>query len=515
MPAGLWRVKYYMEGYNGNKAVYSGEMPVPPVWLDVNRNMLANDSTPTAFVSSEESVILLTFDTPVQFSTLESGVAVTVGGNAVAGSWSVVSGGMGDIYADGITFGADGLPEETPVTGQLVTQVRFAPDSAITGSFTVALSAEVESYGGDAIAPVSLPGSISGGGSGSGSDSGSGGSSSGSGSVSSKADTVTVTASPNGGSYTAFGGDVTLEVGKGSFSAKTGIKLTRGEGNTYGDAYTLAFDVQPKDTVGFTVKLEPAAAMVTDTRKLGLWVKKDGGSEWTFAGGAYNAEDNTLTLLTRMDGEYDVRYNSYTFPDLSKTHWAFDFMDLMASRRIMQGDQMGRANPDRALTRAETAAMLVAVLQSNSLIDRTPEVSDNFTDVDQDDWYYYPLNLAAKRGLIAGYADGSAGALDNITREQLAVMLARAVATDEELAAGGQPDYRDADEISSWAAPFVAVLQEKGFMTGDENGSFNPQAKATRAEAAVLMYRAMEMYGLIYFDPDAPELPCLTCPYSR
>ena len=111
VPAGLWRVKYYMEGYNGSKAVYSGEMPVPPVWLDVNRNMLANDSTPTAAVSSEDGSILVTFDTPVQFSTLESGVTVTVGGNAVAGSWSVVSGGMGDIYADGITFGADGLPE--------------------------------------------------------------------------------------------------------------------------------------------------------------------------------------------------------------------------------------------------------------------------------------------------------------------------------------------------------------------------------------------------------------------
>ncbi len=46
-------------------------------------------------------------------------------------------------------------------------------------------------------------------------------------------------------------------------------------------------------------------------------------------------------------------------------------------------------------------------------------------------------------------------------------------------------------------------------------GNFNPRDKATRAETAVLMYRAMETYGLLYLDKSAPELPCLTCPYSR
>lgn len=527
VPAGLWRVKYYMEGYNGSKAVYSGEMPVPPVWLDVNRNMLANDSTPTAAVSSEDGSILVTFDTPVQWSTVSSGASVTIDGKAAEGEWSILSGGEGDIYADGITFGENGLPADTPVTGQLVTKVRFTPAVRPTtgSSYAVALTGAVESYGGDAMEAATLSGTIVGGSAPSepGGDTGDTGDTGGDtgdtggfgGPAPSVKKTDTVTASPKGGSYTAFGGNVKLTVEGGSFTASTRITLTRSKGAGYGDTYDIVFAVQPRDTVKFTFRLDPDAAKAADPRKLGLWAKKDGSDEWTFAGGAYDPTDNTLTLLTRMDGKYEVRYNSYTFPDLPTEHWAFDFMDVMAARRIMQGNTLGQAEPDRTITRAEAAAMLVNVLQANSLIDRIPEVSDNFTDVDQDDWYYYPLNLAAKRGLIVGYADGSAGALDNITREQLAAMLARAVVSAEELAAVGQPDYKDADRISAWAIPFVAALQEKGLMVGDQNGSFNPQAKATRAEVAALMYRVMELYGLVWFDPEAPELPCLTCPYSR
>ena len=70
VPDGVWRVKYFKEGYNGGEAVYSGEMTVPPVWLDVNRNM-TDPGEFSAEAAAGDTGVTLRFTKPVLTADLE------------------------------------------------------------------------------------------------------------------------------------------------------------------------------------------------------------------------------------------------------------------------------------------------------------------------------------------------------------------------------------------------------------------------------------------------------------
>ncbi|MBR4661866.1 MAG: S-layer homology domain-containing protein [Clostridia bacterium] len=73
VPDGTWRVRYFKEGYNGGEAVYSGEMDVPPVWLDVNQNMISTDPFEVTSVLTENG-LRLEFSKPVRASDIEGGL---------------------------------------------------------------------------------------------------------------------------------------------------------------------------------------------------------------------------------------------------------------------------------------------------------------------------------------------------------------------------------------------------------------------------------------------------------
>ncbi|MGE7945984.1 S-layer homology domain-containing protein [Lysinibacillus sp. NPDC093688] len=54
-------------------------------------------------------------------------------------------------------------------------------------------------------------------------------------------------------------------------------------------------------------------------------------------------------------------------------------------------------------------------------------------------------------------------------------------------------EFKDADSISSWAKEAVQFLTDKGFIQGDEKGNFNPAGTLTRAEAAEILSKALDL----------------------
>ncbi|MCK1987215.1 S-layer homology domain-containing protein [Lysinibacillus fusiformis] len=54
-------------------------------------------------------------------------------------------------------------------------------------------------------------------------------------------------------------------------------------------------------------------------------------------------------------------------------------------------------------------------------------------------------------------------------------------------------EFNDADSISSWAKEAVQFLTDKGFIQGDEKGNFNPTGTLTRAEAAEILSKALDL----------------------
>lgn len=202
---------------------------------------------------------------------------------------------------------------------------------------------------------------------------------------------------------------------------------------------------------------------------------------------------------------YAVAEVSRSFPDM-KLHWAKEEVELLASKLIVDGRTDDSFGPDHRITRAEFAALLVRGLGLPA--DSKPKSKAAiFTDAADCGWYAGVVETAAKTGLIEGFEDGSFRPEGEITREQMAVMIMRALRFAEgKEPAGSVPEFSvdrwlapfdDRENIQAWARASVAQAMEAGIVQGVAGRSFAPAAPATRAEAAVMLKRLLQHVGFI------------------
>lgn len=121
-----------------------------------------------------------------------------------------------------------------------------------------------------------------------------------------------------------------------------------------------------------------------------------------------------------------------------------------------------------------------------------PEVGESaFTDVNPDAYYADAVTWAAENDIVSGYGNGSFGANDAITREQLAAILYRyceAMGHDTS-ARADLSGYSDADTISSWASDVISWANAMGLINGMSETELAPKATATRAQVAAILER--------------------------
>lgn len=181
-----------------------------------------------------------------------------------------------------------------------------------------------------------------------------------------------------------------------------------------------------------------------------------------------------------------------TLPTDLTGHWAEADVYKLMSIGAVTGFTDGTFRPGRLVTRAEFAVMLTRAL-------RIPpaETAPPFIDPIPA-WASGYLSAAVDRGLIGGYDDGTFRPDEFVTREAAAAMLVRALPR----AAGGagtgamlpDPDaFTDAGDISAWASESVALAVRYGLITGFEDGTFRPQSPTTRAQAAALTARLLNL----------------------
>nr|WP_256224178.1 S-layer homology domain-containing protein [Paenibacillus sp. 1_12] len=177
-----------------------------------------------------------------------------------------------------------------------------------------------------------------------------------------------------------------------------------------------------------------------------------------------------------------------------KGHWAKDDVELLASKLLVKGRTETTFDPQSSISRAEFAAMLVRGLGLGE--DKT----NNFKDVSANDWYMGIVGVAAKAGLIEGDESGKFNPNASITREEMAVMINRAMAFVGKKTSGDVNQlnaFKDANSISTWAKDAVAKGVMAGLLNGKSANAFEPSATANRAEAAVLLKRLMQTVGFI------------------
>ena len=170
----------------------------------------------------------------------------------------------------------------------------------------------------------------------------------------------------------------------------------------------------------------------------------------------------------------------------------------MASRHIIEAGPGGKFGPDKNITRTEIVKMLVNVLRydPNKNIRLTSPVNPSFRDVNRDNPDYAYIETAIKHGITNGKGDGTFGPEETVTREQLIVMIMRAmdIGSDSELSA---LTFTDKEKIPSWARESIIAAYERGLVTGIETDRFGVGSTATRAQAAVILKLVMEKAGYL------------------
>jgi hypothetical protein len=219
--------------------------------------------------------------------------------------------------------------------------------------------------------------------------------------------------------------------------------------------------------------------------------------EMTFVPAVLTETESGTIMTIKRNGNsiYAIVSGKKTFSDLAG-HWAKDDIELLASKLLIKGVSEEAFAPDQAITRAEFAVLLVRGLgltaQTNTAV---------FSDVSGEEWFAGAIGTAVEAGLINGFTDGTFRPNATITREEMGVMIARALAFAGNGAAAdadaGLKRFADYAAISSWAKAQLAVSVEAGIIAGYTDGSFAPHQTATRAEAAVMLKRLLQYAAFI------------------
>ena len=176
------------------------------------------------------------------------------------------------------------------------------------------------------------------------------------------------------------------------------------------------------------------------------------------------------------------------FEDVKNDDWFFDSVIFAYTRKLMLGTSTEPMmfSPNMPLTRG----MIVTILWR---LQGSPEVEgthSNFADVAQGSWYETAVSWAAMNGLVHGYGDGLFGPDDNITRQDLAVILMR-YADLADMTLPVTRDYlnfNDEADISNYAKDAIERFFKTGIINGKPSNIFDPKGGATRAEVATMLH---------------------------
>lgn len=259
-----------------------------------------------------------------------------------------------------------------------------------------------------------------------------------------------------------------------------------------------------------------------DVTRFGSYVERqlalpDGVAASRITTGVVLAPDGTLvhvpTKVVRKDGNdyaiinslsnstYTVVWNPRAFADVAG-HWSEQAVNDMASRLVVSGINQDTFAPNRAVTRAEFAAIAVRALGLQAL---PADGELAYSDVSASDWFAGALQASAEYGLVNGYEDRTFRPERTITRQEAAAIVARAMVIaglDDAQVADEEADellsgYADGEWTARWAQQPMATALKLGIVEG-YGGKLRPVAAVTRAEAAAMLQRLLQKADLIH-----------------
>ena len=151
------------------------------------------------------------------------------------------------------------------------------------------------------------------------------------------------------------------------------------------------------------------------------------------------------------------------------------------------GRDDGKVHPEANISRAEVATIFFRMLtdDSRSQLWRT---TNSYPDVEASDWYNNAISTLTYAGTLTGMPDGTFKPDNDITRAEFATIAVRFF--------GGNYEGEDlfTDIAGHWANKYINLAATLGLVNGKPDGTFDPDAPITRAEAMAIVNRTLGRY---------------------
>ncbi len=233
---------------------------------------------------------------------------------------------------------------------------------------------------------------------------------------------------------------------------------------------------------------------------------------WSFGDGGTSTAQNpshtytsvgsyTVALTASNSGGSDTctaaGYLQANFPDVASSNWAYSQIMACAEAGIVQGSSDGQYLPTQPVTRDQMAVFMArALCGGEAKVPTGPSVA-TFPDVPTGFWAFKYIACIGKANITQGYTDGDYHPERTVTRDQMAVFIARSIVTPTGDAnvpdpAAGTQSFPDVG-TDQWAYKYIEYCHAQGVVQGYTDGTYGPGNLVTRDQMAVFVAGAFKL----------------------
>ena len=228
-----------------------------------------------------------------------------------------------------------------------------------------------------------------------------------------------------------------------------------------------------------------------DASNIVIWYVTPDGELHMVSKCIYDVSTGRVIFNTNHFSTYAVGHNSISFNDVSTNAWYSSAVQFVSARNLFGGVGDGNFAPGTTMTRGMFATVLARLDEA----DLSSYKTSAFTDVKMDSWYGAAIAWCADKGIVGGVGNGLYAPDQEITREQMALMLNNYIQYKNiKLAGTTKPAFADKANISAWALDAVEAMQQFGIISGVGDNTFNPNGTADRASVATIFMNFMRAY---------------------
>ena len=213
--------------------------------------------------------------------------------------------------------------------------------------------------------------------------------------------------------------------------------------------------------------------------------KKSTPTGGTGSGGGPSNNNSNAINIPISSGSNTSTEQSVVFSDLAGYDWAKNAIEKLYKKGILAGVGNEQFAPGELITREQMAKIICTAFKMSD----TDAEFTAFNDMDSAKWYAPYVKAVSQNGIMNGIGDNHFGIGQPVTRQDFAVIISRLLNTSQ---IDDNLSFTDFDEISDYAKQSVLQLASKNIITGFSDGSFKGKQPCTRAQAAVIIDRALE-----------------------